>query len=67
MQRKTHSPVQSELTDETREAVDAWITQAKLTGDQCVFLSRLHASPHLSTRQYAKIVDVWVIFDRPRS
>jgi integrase len=60
MQRKTHRPVQFELTEQTREAVQAWITQAKLAGDQCLFPSRLHASPHLSTRQYAKIVDAWV-------
>jgi integrase len=60
MQRKTHRPVQFELTEQTREAVRAWITQAKRTGDQCLFPSRLHASPHLSTRQYAKIVDAWV-------
>jgi integrase len=60
MQRKTHRPVQFELTDQTREAVQAWITQAKLTGDQFLFPSRLRASSHLSTRQYAKIVDAWV-------
>jgi integrase len=60
MQRKTHQPVQFELTEQTREAVQAWITQARLTGDQFLFPSRLHGSPHLSTRQYAKIVDAWV-------
>ncbi|MDB5927742.1 MAG: integrase family protein [Betaproteobacteria bacterium] len=60
MQRKTHRPVQFELTEQTREAVRAWITQAKLTGDQFLFPSRLRASPHLSTRQYAKIVDASV-------
>jgi integrase len=60
MQRKTHRPVQFELTEQTREAVAAWIMQAKLAGDQFLFPSRLHASPHLSTRQYAKIVDGWV-------
>ena len=60
MQRKTHCPVQFELTEQTREAVQAWITQAKLAGDQFLFPSRLHRSPHLSTRQYAKIVDAWV-------
>ena len=60
MQRKTHRPVQFELTEQTREAIQAWITQARLTGDEFLFPSRLHASPHLSTRQYAKIVDVWV-------
>jgi integrase len=60
MQRKTRRPVQFELTEQTREAVQAWITHAKLTGDQFLFPSRLRSSPHLSTRQYAKIVDAWV-------
>lgn len=60
MQRKTRRPVQFELTEQTREAVQAWIAQAKLTSDQFLFPSRMHASPHLSTRQYAKIVDSWV-------
>jgi len=60
MQRKTHRPVQFELTEQTREAVQAWIAQARLSGDQFLFPSRLHGSPHLSTRQYAKIVDAWV-------
>lgn len=60
MQRKTKRPVQFELTDQTRDAVQAWIAHAKLTSDQFLFPSRIHASPHLSTRQYAKIVDSWV-------
>jgi hypothetical protein len=60
MQRKTKPPVQFELTDQTREAVQVWIAQAKLTSDQFLFPSRVHASPHLSTRQHAKIVDSWV-------
>ena len=29
-------------------------------GDGFPFLSRLHGSPHLSTRQYARIVNRWV-------
>lgn len=49
MQQKTKRPVQFELTDQTREAVNAWIAHAKLTNDQFLFPSRLRASPHLST------------------
>ncbi|MHB1778891.1 tyrosine-type recombinase/integrase [Acidithiobacillus sp.] len=29
--------------------------------DQFLFPSRKHASPHLSTRQYARVVERWVI------
>lgn len=60
MQRKTHRPVQFEITEQTREAVAAWISQAQLKSEQFLFSSRIHASPHISTRQYAKIVDHWV-------
>ncbi len=60
MQRKTQRPVQFELTGPTRTAVAAWIEKAELTPEQCLFPSRLVESPHLSTRQYARIVHQWV-------
>ena len=60
MQRKTHRPVQFELTESTRDAVAAWISKAQLKPEQFLFPSRIHESPHISTRQYAKIVDQWV-------
>lgn len=60
LQQKTAQPVKFELTDQTREAVEAWIAKAKLTAGQCLFPSRLTRSPHISTRQYARIVKAWV-------
>lgn len=60
MQRKTHRPVQFEVTDVTRQAVLAWIDHAKLASNAFLFPSRVAASPHLSTRQYARIVRRWV-------
>lgn len=60
MQRKTHKPVQFELTEPTRDAVAAWISKEQLKPEQFLFPSRIHESPHISTRQYAKIVDQWV-------
>jgi len=60
MQRKTHRPVQFEITEQTRDAVAAWIAKAHLKSDQFLFPSRIQESPHISTRQYAKIVDQWV-------
>ncbi len=56
MQQKTGQPVKCELTDQTREAVEAWITKAQLTSAQFLFPSRMVQSPHISTRQYARIV-----------
>lgn len=60
MQQKTKRPVQFEVTEQTRQALAAWIKHAKLTGDDYLFPSRLRSSPHLSTRQYARIVHHWV-------
>jgi integrase len=60
MQRKTQRPVQFEITDQTRESVSSWISQARLGSDDYLFPSRLHGSPHLSTRQYARVVGGWV-------
>jgi len=60
MQRKTQRSVQFELTDATGTAVAAWIEKAKLKPEQCPFPSRLVESPHLPTRQYARIVHHWV-------
>jgi site-specific recombinase XerD len=60
LQQKTHRPDQFEITERTRESVDAGISQAQLKSDQFLFPSRIHNSPHLSTRQYARSVDDWV-------
>lgn len=60
MQQKTHRPVQFEITEQTRDSLESWINQAKLKSEQYLFTSRIHSSPHLSTRQYARIVENWV-------
>ena len=60
MQHKTQRPVQFEITASTRDAVQKWIKQAGLKSDDFVFPSRIHASPHLGTRQYARILEGWV-------
>jgi integrase len=57
MQQKTMRPVQFELTEQTREAVSAWIRRASLRSEDLFFPSRVRQSPHLSTRQYARIVE----------
>jgi len=60
MQQKTHRPVQFEITAPTRDAVSAWVDEAKLSGDDYLFPSRIRKSDHLGTRQYARILDSWV-------
>ena len=59
MQRKTSRPVQFEITEQTRHSLLAWIDQRKLPIGQHLFPSRVGDSPHLSTRQYARIVTRW--------
>jgi hypothetical protein len=50
------------IADPARTAVSAWIACSKLKAEDFLFPSRIHASPHLSTRQYARIVDCTVRF-----
>jgi len=60
MQQKTHHPVQFEITEQARVSVQSWIRARGLALSDYLFPSRLHASSHLSTRQYARIVHRWV-------
>ncbi len=60
MQRKTQRPVQFEITQATRDALQAWIKLAGLKSEDFLFPSRLHDSPYLGTRQYARILGHWV-------
>ena len=60
LQQKTRYPVQFEISEPTRAAVTAWIRRADLQAEDFLFPSREHASSHLSTRQYARLLDSWV-------
>ncbi len=60
MQQKTKQPVQFEITEQTRQAVIALISYQNLNYDDHLFKSRFSGSPHISTRQYARIVESWV-------
>jgi site-specific recombinase XerC len=57
LQQKTQRPV--EITEPTRDAIGAWIGHAGLTTEDALFPSRMCKSAHLSTRQYARIMDSW--------
>jgi len=48
--------VQFEITAAARDALQAWIKLAGLKSEAFLFPSRLHDSPHLGTRQYARIL-----------
>jgi integrase len=60
MQQKTQRPVQFEITEQTGESLTTWISCASRRLEDYPFPSRLRTSPHLSTRQYARIVRRWV-------
>lgn len=60
MQHKTRRPVQFEITPATREALETWIAQAGLKSEDFLFPSRVRASSHIGTRQYARILEHWV-------
>ena len=52
--------MQFEITQAARDALQAWIKLAGLKSVDFLFPSRLHESPHLGTRQYARILGHWV-------
>ena len=60
VQQKTSKPVQFEITKSTRTALTDWMRLSGLASENFLFPSRVRASPHLSIRQYARIVDSWV-------
>ena len=60
VQQKTGRPVQFEITEQTRESIQSWIGTAQLRPPDYLFPSRVTGSPHLTRRQYARIVDRWV-------
>ena len=59
-QTKTGRPVQFEITPVTRQAVHEWIRQAELGSGDYLFPSRLPGSPHICTRQYARVLRSWL-------
>ena len=60
IQKKTGRPVQFEITEQTRASIQDWLPQVDARNGQYLFPSRFLAQPHLSTRQYARIVHGWV-------
>ena len=61
VQSKTNKPVQFELAENTRVTVTNWIKSPEMMGCQFMFPSRFHDRPHISTRQYGRLVRDWVV------
>src|SRR5450631_4113700 len=56
----TGRPVQFEISEQSRNSVEAWLPTPRATGSRYLFPTRIHASPHISTRQYARLVQSWI-------
>jgi integrase len=60
IQQKTRKPVQFELLEPARASLLAWLDRRGGALDDYAFPSRIDHSDHLSTRQYARLVEEWV-------
>ena len=60
IQQKTNQPVRFEITIQSRESLAGWIASAHLKPSDFLFPSRISRHQHISTRQYARIVESWV-------
>lgn len=60
IQRKTGRPVQFELMTEARKTLLMWLERRGGSIEDFIFPSRVNYMGHLSTRQYARLVDEWV-------
>jgi hypothetical protein len=61
VQQKTGRPVQLEITADVRASLLAWLERRGGTVEDYAFPNRVDHSRYMSTRQYARLVDEWVI------
>ena len=57
IQQKTNRPVQFELTADVRATLLAWLDRRGGSTCDYLFPSRADRAGHMSTRQYARLVD----------
>ncbi len=60
VQHKTGRPVQFEIIEQTRVSLQEWLNARQKDRGPYVFPSRVHNQPHLTARQYARIVHGWI-------
>jgi len=61
VQQKPGWPVQFGLMSDARSSLLAWLEARGGTVDHYAFPSRVDPKRHMSTRQYARLVDEWVV------
>lgn len=60
IQQNTGQPVPFEITEPTRDALAVWLKVRGRRSDDWLFPSRSRPGDHVSTLQYARLVDKWV-------
>lgn len=60
LQSKTQTPVRFEITEGTRKSLMDWIGHPLMAGHDYLWPGRFHDRPHISTRQYARMLKDWV-------
>ncbi len=60
VQRKTKTPVCFEICEGTRKSLLQWISHPFMVGHEYLWPGRFHDRPHISTRQYARLLKDWV-------
>jgi integrase len=60
-QKKTGRPVRFELTEQTRQAINAYIAEAGKKPGDYLFTGRRGPGKCLTTRQYARLVSEWLV------
>jgi integrase len=59
-QKKTGRPVRFELTEHTRQAIDAYLKAAGKRPGEFLFTSQRRPEESMTTRQYARLVSEWI-------
>ncbi|MBA4010978.1 MAG: integrase [Phenylobacterium sp.] len=60
VQQKTGLPVPFEITEPTSSSIEDWLPVRGVRADDWLFPSRTRPGRHMTTRQYARLVDSWV-------
>ncbi len=60
LQSKTQKPVRFEISEGTRASVEKLLKAELMVDVEYLWAGRLHERPHISTRQYARIVRNWL-------
>lgn len=60
LQSKTQTPVRFEITEGARKSLVDWICHPLMSGHDFLWHGRFHDRPHISTRQYARMLKDWV-------